>query len=95
MMELIAQLMFLSVPAYFIAQVYTLIKWKGGWRVASIIPAILMSGVLIYTVYAFIQESNLWPLVLIFVSPVAVGYLFLLALIKKLAGARSGPAPKS
>ena len=64
-----------SVPGYLVLQVVLLRRYRGGWRVAAAVPAGPMTGVLIYTVYAFQAGSNLFPLVLIFTSPFALLYL--------------------
>ncbi len=62
-------------PVYLVLQVVLLRRYRGAWRLAVAVPAVPMTGVLIYTVYAYQAGSNLFPLVLIFTSPVALLYL--------------------
>jgi hypothetical protein len=40
-----------------------------------------MTTVAAATAYAYMQKSNSWPLLLIFVAPIAVGYLGLTGLL--------------
>lgn len=72
-------LMYLSVPAYVVLQFYAPWRLAGGWRIASAAPLALMAPVLIATAYFYAMQSNLWPLYLLFASPVAcLGLLGLL-----------------
>lgn len=68
----------LGVPAYFIAQPMALARWRGGWRKAALAPLLLTAPAAAYSVVALAQESNLWPLALIFAA--AIGSLYLAAL---------------
>jgi hypothetical protein len=72
-----------AVPGYFIVQIALLRRYRGGWRYAAAVPAVPMAGVLIYTVFALLAGSNLFPLVLIFVSPFALMYLLGLMAIRR------------
>ena len=45
-------------------------------RLLVLIPAIPMCGIAAYTVYAYQAESNLWPVLMIFASPVAALSVF-------------------
>jgi predicted permease len=51
------------------------VRLPGGWRWASLMPAIPMAYVLTVTIKAFEQQSNLWPLLLLFSSPLAMVYV--------------------
>jgi hypothetical protein len=64
-----------GVPGYFILQAVLLFWLRGGWRRAAAAPLVPMAAVLAYTVWAFAQGSNLFPIVLIFTSPLAFAYL--------------------
>lgn len=69
-------------PVYLVLQVVLLRRYRGGWRLAAAVPALPMTGVLIYTVYAYQAGSNLFPLVLIFTSPFALLYLLGLMVVR-------------
>jgi hypothetical protein len=79
-----------SVPGYLVAQVVTLLLWRGAWRVGAAAPLLFMVPALLFSLYAFAKESNLWPIWLIFLSPVALfylGVLFLARRVRSRAGA--------
>ncbi|MGH7233617.1 MAG: hypothetical protein ACREJU_19985 [Nitrospiraceae bacterium] len=69
-------------PFYFVMQVALLKRFREGWRRAAAVPAVPMVGVLIYTVYAFLAGSNLFPLILIFTAPFALLYLLGLIVVR-------------
>jgi hypothetical protein len=66
------------VPAYFFLQYFTLVRYGGGWRFAALAPLIVMVPIVGHAVLAFLGGSNLWPLLLILVSP--IGFLYLVGL---------------
>jgi hypothetical protein len=70
--------MWITVAGYLIAQVYTLIAWRHRWRVAAMVPLIVMVPVSVLTVQEYRQQSNLWPILMLFASPPALLYLILL-----------------
>jgi hypothetical protein len=74
-------LFFLGVPGYFLLQLALTARTSGGWRKATLAPAVVMAPVLAFTVLAFAAQSNLWPLLLLLTAPLACLYLALLALI--------------
>lgn len=80
------EILFLSLPIFLIVQAYTLKKFEGILRKFTLVSASIMVLVVVYTAYAFIQKSNLWPLILLFVSPLALVYQFLLLIIFKVLG---------
>lgn len=61
-----------SVIGYPIVQILACAKLKGVARLLSCLPLSFMVPVYAYTVYALTQGSNLWPLLAIFASPVAL-----------------------
>jgi hypothetical protein len=67
-----------GVPAYFVVQPATLLRWPGGWRIAALAPLVLTVPAAAYSMVAFLHGSNLWPITLIFAA--AVGTLYLGAL---------------
>ncbi|HTS51462.1 MAG TPA: hypothetical protein VMH05_26120 [Bryobacteraceae bacterium] len=87
-------LMFGAVPAYFVLQVIALWRLRSGWLKASLLPVIPMILVLVYTIDAYNKESNLWPIVLIFSSPVAAAYVLAILVIHRISErARGAVAP--
>ena len=78
---------FISAVAYVPLQIYTARKWRGGWRIAAFVPLLLMLPVCVFTAIALVQESNLWPILLIFAAPFGTAYLILLSVIRRFATA--------
>ena len=74
-------LIFLSVPGYFLLQAALTLWTRRGWRIASLVPAAAMLPILAVTVLAFAAQSNLWPIPLILAAPVACLYLICLSVI--------------
>ncbi len=74
-----------SIPAYVVLQVYMLSRFSGGWRKAALVPLVLMIPLGLYTIFALLAGSNLWPLMLLFLTPLAFLYLAVLGLVR-LAG---------
>jgi len=81
---LIMLISYVSALAYIPLQVYTGIRWRGLWRIMALVPMLLMVPVFAFTGYALTQESNLWPLLLIFAAPVGTGYLVILMVSRRL-----------
>jgi peptidoglycan/LPS O-acetylase OafA/YrhL len=67
-----------GVLAYPILQFIAVKRMRGGWRVLAYLPLILMAFVFLITIVGFYQQSNLWPLILILVSPLVLVYLVIL-----------------
>jgi hypothetical protein len=55
---------------YCAIQIFAIFWLRGGWRLAGLLPVPLMAYVVYVTDDAYRQHSNLWPLLLIFASPV-------------------------
>jgi hypothetical protein len=72
------QLMFLCVPGYLLLQAGLAFWTSGGWRKATLAPAVIMVPILAYTVLALAGGSNLWPLLMLFTAPLAFLYLVVL-----------------
>ena len=70
----------LSVPFYILWQPLVLIQRRGWGRMASAVPLVPMAVVMVFTIGAYQQDSNLWPLMLIFAAPFAVIWLWLVGL---------------
>jgi hypothetical protein len=65
----------LGVPAYFILQPLTILRFRDGWRTAAMVPLIGAAPTIVCSLYALSQESNLWPLTFIFFAPIGTIYL--------------------
>jgi len=73
-----------SIPVYFILQIVLLWRFRDLWRKLVTIPAVIMLSVLVYTVYAYLDGSNIFPLVLIFTSPLLLLYLLVILGVRRL-----------
>jgi hypothetical protein len=89
--DVMVLLMFLSVPAYFVAQAFGAFFLRGGWRAAAMAPLVIMGPVLAFTAFAFAAGSNLAPIYLIFTAPLAMLYFIGLYVARfAIAGRLSG-----
>lgn len=66
-----------SVPAYPVVQLVTWYRLRGGWRLASTLPLLIMCPALLISALMFVQGSEHWPMFLIIASPPSVLYLLL------------------
>ena len=77
---------------------YNAIKQLHGvWRALSMLPLLVMAVVIAVTVPALVEGGNLWPLLIIFVTPFATLYLVGLLFADSYLARRRGlsdPAPK-
>lgn len=73
-----------SIPGYFILQFYLYRRWRNGWRKAALLPLLATIPILVYTLFALTQGSNLWPLVMLFTIPLAFLYLMGLVIAKRI-----------
>jgi len=72
---LVGGFMMLGVPGYFALQGWALWRLHDQWRKPAMLPLWPMGAVLLYTIYAYLDGSNLFPIVLIFTAPLASIYL--------------------
>jgi hypothetical protein len=72
-----AVLMYAAIPVYAVWQVLVLFRRRGRGLVLSLLPVLPMGFVLAATVQAYLQDSTLWPLMLILTAPPAVLWLWL------------------
>ncbi len=78
-----------TIFAYPFLQFFAIQKTERWWRIFAALPLIPMVYVIIETIKLFNQDSNLWPIMLIFTAPIAVLYLGLLMIIhNKLSSVR-------
>ena len=88
LMAAIGTAVMLTVPAYFVLQTALLVRYSGGWRKAVAAPLLLVIPILIYTAFAFLKGSNLFPVVLILASPFAFFYLLIVLILHRLSNPR-------
>jgi len=88
--ELIISVGFVAAIAYLPLQIYTVAKWRGAWRLTACLPILGMVPIIVITFLALLQNSNLWPLLLIFASPVAALYLFAVLALKAMLRGSDG-----
>jgi hypothetical protein len=79
--------------AYVVLQGVTLAFVTGYHGKLVWIPIPFMALVLVLTISAYFQESNLWPVALIICSPLAVLYLALVSLFAGIARAKASQSP--
>ena len=71
-----------AIPAYLVLQVAALATLSGNWRRAAWVPVFAMVPLVGYTILALIAQSNLWPLLLILLTPFALLYLVILFAVR-------------
>jgi hypothetical protein len=75
MLDILIPLMAWAIPLYFFLQIYMLKQYEGAWRKAALAPLLVMLPLLGYTGIALFAKSNLWPLMMLFSTPVLALYL--------------------
>jgi hypothetical protein len=83
----IALVLMLGVPGYFVLQVVLARRWTGGWRIAALVPLLVMGPAAVHTLVALAAGSNLWPIIIIFAAPPALAYLIAMLVARTVAGA--------
>lgn len=73
----------LCLPGYLAVQIWSLKHLRGGWRTAAFVPMGLMCTALAVSLVALLVGSNLWPLWLILLSPVALLWLLAVVLVHR------------
>lgn len=86
---LLLSIIALSIPGYIALQVVAWARWKGGWRWAALVPLVVMAGAFAVSLLALFAGSNLWPIWLIFLSPLACLWLLIVFLARWLARRRA------
>lgn len=80
---LLMPLAFLCTPGYPLLQLYAFWKLRGPVRLISATPLAFMLPIYGYSLHAFSQGSNLWPLYAVFVSPVAFAMTLAVVLVAR------------
>ena len=73
-----------SIPGYFCLQLFMLFRYSGGWRLLAGLPLVGMIPLALYTLAALAMGSNLWPLMMLFLTPPAFLYLVGLLIVRLL-----------
>ena len=81
-MGIVGLVLVAGVPAYLVAQPLSVLRLRGGWRMAALVPLLLTVPALLFSLYALAGGSNLWPLTLIFAAGIGVVYLAVLWLLR-------------
>jgi hypothetical protein len=83
---LIGELVALAGPAYFFLQILTAARYRGRWRIAALVPLVVMVPLAIQAGIAYAAGSPAWPLLLVLASPIAFVYLVLVGIVKSSVG---------
>jgi len=89
---MLLDLLWLSVAAYLVLQAVVIARCSGPSRWVAAAPLAVMVPIGVLTAVALAQQSNLWPLYLLFASPVALLYVAVVGVFQWASGRRSPPA---
>lgn len=85
---LIGELVALGGPAYVFLQLLMGVRYRGGWRIAALVPLLVMVPL---AGLAYWAGPPAWPVLPVLVAPAAFVYLVLVGVAKAVAGS---PAAK-
>jgi len=74
----------------FAGPTWMLLRWRGGWRIAAAVPAIMMAFVVLRIVIGVAIDPtshNLWPFEILMAGAMSAGVTGLLSVLRKLTGA--------
>jgi len=80
------------LAAFVYAQVRSLARWRGGWRIAAVLPLLGLLFVLARIVFDTQRDPtshNLWPLEIVFATVIALAALGLLHIARLASRART------
>jgi glucan phosphoethanolaminetransferase (alkaline phosphatase superfamily) len=81
-----------TIKGYIKRQRSAIKEMEGLWRILACVPLIAVAAAIVVSIIGLIQESNLWPIFLIFILPVAYVYLLILwAVYRAIQRSRSAP----
>jgi hypothetical protein len=80
---LLGLVIMLSLPSYIVLQIWSLKRLEGGWRKAAWVPAFVMGAAVAFSLFALSRGSNLWPIWLILLAPLALIWLAVLMLLHR------------
>lgn len=72
-------MLILVIPLYVVVQVVVLYQVRGVWRWVAALPLVGMLPFFALAAYEYSQQSELWSLMLILASPVAIVALLVIA----------------
>lgn len=78
----------LAIFAYFFLQLFMGLRYRGRWLIAAMVPLVVMVPIVIHAALAFLAGSNLWPILIVLVAPLAFLYLLAVAAARAVATAR-------
>jgi hypothetical protein len=90
-LAMLLDLWWLVVLAYLALQVIALARLSGGARAAAAAPLVVMIPVAVITAIGLAQASNLWPLLLLLASPLALAYLGVVFFFARKPSSPAGP----
>src|SRR5512136_700259 len=67
-----------SIKGYINRQLSAIKEMQDLWLILACVPLIAVVGAVVVSIIGLIQGSNLWPIFLIFILPVAYVYLLIL-----------------
>jgi hypothetical protein len=73
-----------------IVPVWTARKWQGGWRIAALVPVVVMGFVILRILFDTARDPtshNLWPFEIIMFGGIALAVIVVLKLLRKMVGA--------
>ena len=73
-----------SIVGYLVLQAFLPWQFSGGWRIVALIPLLATIPLFGHAIYALNAGSNLWPIGLIFLMPVAFLYLVILLVVRSI-----------
>jgi hypothetical protein len=77
------QMMFLCFFLFVPLQIFAGFTLRGAWRIAALVPALPMLGVVWLTFHLYTNESNLWPIFLLFSSPPVLLYVVVVLVLHR------------
>jgi len=78
---IMSQIGALVLIVYPLLQLYAILRMRKSWRFVSYIPLVVMIGLFFITFVGIKNESNLTFLPVVFVTPLTIGYLFILIVL--------------
>jgi hypothetical protein len=79
---LIGELVALAGPAYFFLQLLMVMRYRGRWRVAALVPLIVMVPLAVHAGFAYAAGAPAWPVLLVLAAPLAFACLILVGVAK-------------
>jgi hypothetical protein len=83
---LIGELVALAGAAYVFLQILTVARYRGRWRVAALVPLLVMVPLAVHAGLAYAVGAPGWPMLLVLTAPIAFVYLVLVGVVKSSIG---------